>query len=86
MSLELMTFWLLDEYSIRAKNCAITKILAVFYIFAALSDFKINGSNFSSFHSYPLWVGKKNPSSIEGLEVGLILFQLKLKIVNNQNL
>jgi hypothetical protein len=29
---------------------------------------------------------QKNPSSIEGLEVGLILFQLKLKIVNNQNL
>jgi hypothetical protein len=41
-------------YSIRAKNCAITKILAVFYIFAALLDFKINESNFSSFHSYPL--------------------------------
>jgi len=31
-------------------------------------------------------LAKKNPSSIEGLEVGLILFQLKLKIVNNQNL
>jgi hypothetical protein len=68
------------------KNCTITKILAVFYIFAAPPDFDIYTSNFYCFHLGPLGVDPKKFSSLQGLEDDFILSQLKLKIVKQQNL
>jgi hypothetical protein len=82
----LLTKASLYTYSIRTKNCASTKILAVFYIFAAPPDFDIYTSNFYCFHSGPLGIGQKKFSSIQGLEDDFILSQLKLKIVKHKNL
>jgi hypothetical protein len=73
-------------YSIGKKNCTITKILAVFYIFAAPPDFDMYTSNLYCFHFGPLGVDPKKFSSIQGLEDDFILSQPKLKIVKRQNL